>query len=385
MTLGADTLVAKAEDLGPLVAAYAHQAENERRLPAPVAEAFAREGLYRIAAPKKFHGAEADPMTQIRVIEAVSRVDGSAGWNLMIGIETFGIIGPGFAQCPALIADPMTVMASSTAAIGRADRIEGGWRVHGQWQFVSGVHNAQIFGATVQLYENNERIDDATRYAIVPASDIEIVDTWNVSGLRGSGSHDVRVDRVTVPEAHIIAPMGGATGDSPLGGIPLGTRLAYNKVAVALGIARAGIDAFVELAAGKQLRLTARMLRERPFAQRAVALAEARLRGARASVFERTEAMWRKVVAGEEFTLRDRALFQIVCSDAVLAAAQAVDTVAEAAGTSANQIEQPLERIARNVRVVRQHVTVAPHHIEDGGRVLLGLEPSGLMLSGLRD
>ena len=383
--MGANTLVAKAERLGPLIAAHADQAERERRLPAPVAEAFAREGLYRIAAPKTFRGAEADPMTQIRVIEAVSRVDGSAGWNLMIGIETFGIIGPGFAKCPVLIADPRTVMASSTAAVGRADRVENGWRVDGQWQFVSGVHNAQIFGATVQLYENNERVDDTTRYAIVPAGDIDIVDTWNVSGLRGSGSHDVRVDRVTVPEAHIIAAMGGATGDSPLGGIPLGTRLAYNKVAVALGIARAGIDAFVELAAGKQLRLTTRMLRERPFAQRAVALAEARLRGARASVFERTEDMWRKVVARNEFTLRDRALFQIVCSDAALAAAQAVDTAAEAAGTSANQLEQPLERIARDVRVVRQHVTVAPHHIEDGGRVLLGLEPTGLMLSGLRN
>ena len=382
--MGADTLLTKAEKLGPLVAAHADQAERERRLPATVAKAFAREGLYRIAAPKAFHGAEADPMTQIRVIEAVSRMDGSAGWNLMIGIETFGIIGPGFAKCPALIADPMTVMASSTAAIGRADRVEGGWRVDGRWQFVSGVHNAQIFGATVQLYGNGKRIDDATRYAIVPAGDFDIVDTWNVSGLRGSGSHDVRVDRVTVPEAHIIAAMGGATGDSPLGGIPLGTRLAYNKVAVALGIARAGIDAFVELAAGKQLRLTTRKLRERPFAQRAVALAEARLRGARASVFERTEEMWRKVVACEEFTLRDRALFQIVCSDAALAAAQAVDTVAEAAGTSANQLEQPLERITRDVRVVRQHVTVAPHHIEDGGRVLLGLEATGLMLSGIR-
>ena len=194
----------------------------------------------------------------------------------------------------------------------------------------------------------------------------------------------MRVDRVTVPEAHIIAAMGGATGDSPLGDIPLGTRLAYNKIAVALGIARAGIDAFVELAAGKHFRLTTRTLRERPFAQRAVALAEARLRGARASVFERTKDMWRKVVAGNEFTLRDRALFQIVCSDAALAAAQAVDTVAEAAGTSANQLEQPLERIARDVRVVRQHVTVAPHHIEDGGRVLLGLEATGLMLSGIR-
>ena len=379
----ADQFVAKTQALAPVITAHADQAERERRLPAPVAAAFAREGLYRVAAPRACHGHEADPLTQMRVIEAASRIDGSAGWNLMIGIETFGLVAPGLATCPELIEDPLVVMASSTAAVGRAERMAGGWRVRGQWQFVSGIHNASIFGATVRLFDGDEPVDAVNRYAVVPAEDYEIVDTWHVSGLRGSGSHDVRIEDALVPDERIIVTLGGAVGDGPLGRIPLGTRLAYNKVAVALGIARAGIDAFMDLASAKTGRFSDRKVRERPFAQRALAMAEARLLGVRASVFELLASHWAKIVAGEKLTARDRALFQIVCSDAVLGAADAVDAIAEAAGTTANQIGHPLERICRDVRVVRQHFTVAPHHIEDGGRVLLGLPAQGLMLAGL--
>lgn len=382
----ADALVAKVEALAPLISAHADQAERERRLPAPVAEAFARTGLYRVGAPAAFHGMQASPVTQMRVIEAAAKVDGSAGWNLMIGIETFALVAPGLSgRCAELLADPMMVMASSTAAVGGAQRTKGGWRVSGQWQFVSGVHNAHLFGATVGLFEGDKRVDDLNRYAVVPEGEFEIVDTWHVGGLRGSGSHDVRLTDVLVPEARIVPPLGAVRDESPLMRIPLGTRLAYNKVAVALGIARAGIDAFIDLASRKTGRFSNRKLQERPFAQRAVATAEARLRGARASVFELLEGFWEKLVAGQPLTLPERALFQIACSDAAMAAANVVDAVCEPAGTSANQIGHPLERISRDVRVVRQHVTVAPHHMEDAGRVLLGLPPQGLMLAGLPD
>ena len=149
-------------------------------------------------------------------------------------------------------------------------------------------------------------------------------------------------------------------------------------------IARAAIDCFVELAIGKLPRFSGHKLRDRPFAQRAVARAEVRLRAARALVFERVADLWGTVVAGGQVPLRDRALFQIACSDAAAACAEAVDTVAEAAGTSANFVESPLERHARDARVIRQHVTVAPHHVEDGGRVLLGLDPQAFMLTVLR-
>ena len=373
-------LVRKACALAQLIRRHADEAERQRHLPKPVAEAFAREGLYRLAGTPDIHGADADPMTQIGVIEAVSRIDGSAGWNLMIGIETFGLIGPGFKdRCPELLEDPMTIMASSTAAVGRAQRAGDGWRVSGEWQFVSGIHNAQIFGATVRLYDDDgdEPIDEGNRYAVVPEGEFEIVDTWHVSGMRGSGSHDVRLTDIFVPDSRIIAPLGGHAASTPQLRLPLGNRLAYNKAAVALGIARAGIDAFVDLATRKQPRFTSRPLRDRPFAQRAIAAGEARLIGCRAALMELTAASWETVLAGGDVGARDRALFHIVASDAARAAVEVVETLCEAAGTSANRIGEPLERIARDVRVVRQHATVAPHLMEDAGRTLLGLQ-SGL-------
>ena len=269
--------------------------------------------------------------------------------------------------------------------MAHAERTDAGWRVSGQWPFVSGIHNANVFGATVRLYDNGEPVEDVNRYAMLPAGNYEIVDTWHVSGLRGSGSHDVYIDDALVPDERIVPTLGGTSSDSPLTRIPLGTRLAYNKVAVALGIARAGIDAFIDLASAKTGRFSNHKVRERPFVQSAVAKAEARLRAVRASVFELLESHWARIVAGQALTARDRALFQIVCSDAALGTAEAVDTVAEAAGTTANQEGHPLERICRDVRVIRQHFTVAPHHMEDGGRVLLGLPAQGLMLAGLRN
>jgi alkylation response protein AidB-like acyl-CoA dehydrogenase len=375
--------VQRAIALQPLIRAHADEAERERRLPAVVARAMAEAGLYRLGAPKEFHGEDCDPMTQIAVIEAVSAADGSAGWNLMIGIESFGLIAPAFGTCPELIRDPRTILCSSTAAVGRAERVEGGYRVTGQWQFVSGCHNSSVFGATVQLTENGARIPGtANVYAMIEAPHFEIIDTWHVGGLRGSGSHDVRVDGVVVPRERIVAPIGGTKSDSPFLRFPLGSRLAYNKVGVSLGIARAAIDAFVTLATEKIPRFTSTPLRERSAAHRAVALAEARVRAGRALVLEGVEELWEAALTGAHVTTKQRALFQIACSDAARGCAEAVDLLCDVAGTTANQTGHPLERAARDVRVVRQHISVASHHLDDAGRVLLGLEPEGLMLKG---
>jgi alkylation response protein AidB-like acyl-CoA dehydrogenase len=278
----------------------------------------------------------------------------------------------------------MVVLCSSTAAVGRADAVAGGYRVTGQWQFVSGCHNSQLFGATVRLHQDGEPVPGTGNvYAMIERDDFEIVDTWHVSGLAGSGSHDVRVTDVFVPEARIVAPIGGNRGDSPLLQFPLGARLAYNKVAVSLGIGRAAIDAFVDLARGKTPRFSSQSLRHRGRAQRAVAEAEVRVRGGRALVFDLVGDLWDQVLDGRDIPGERLALFQAACSDTVAGCAQAVDLLCDAAGTTANQKGHPLERLARDVRVVRQHASVASHHLDDAGRVLLGLPAEGLMLRGL--
>ncbi|MFU8817130.1 MAG: hypothetical protein ACNA7W_17425, partial [Pseudomonadales bacterium] len=335
---------ARARALLPLVSAHADEAEALRRLPAVVAAAFAREGLYRIAAPERCGGEAADPMTQIETLETIAAADGSAGWNLMIGMESFGLIAPGFGACRELIADPMVVLCSSTAAVGRADRVKGGYRVNGQWQFVSGCHNSQLFAATVRLFRDGEPLAGAgNAYAVLTRDQFEILDTWRVAGLCGSGSHDVRVTDSLVPEARIVVPLGRHQDGSPLLRMPIGARLAYNKVAIALGIASAALAAFGALAEGKVPRFSSSSLRARPAAQRAMALAQVRVHGARALLNDLVRQIWERVVAGEPVPGRLLALFQAACSDAVAGCAAAVDLVADAAGTTANVQSHPLE------------------------------------------
>jgi alkylation response protein AidB-like acyl-CoA dehydrogenase len=374
--------VERARELAPLIRDAADEAERERRLPARVAEAMAKAGLYRVAAPREFGGEELDPGTQIRTIEAISEADGAAGWNLMIGIETFGLLALGFPRGETLFADPSVIVCGSTAAVGRADRADGGYRVSGRWSFVSGCHNAQFVSVLVAPYEEGEPVSDVLPFfAVVPRDEWAILDTWHVAGLRGSGSHDVVIDGVFVPAENTTAhPLPGDRRRAPVTRISRGSRLAYNKVGVGLGIARAAIDAFVDLAAGKTPRFSTAKLRERAHVHHAIARAEARVRGARAFVLESAEAIWQAALADRPATPKESALLQLACSDAASGCAEAVDWIAEAAGTSVNALDSPLERLARDVRVVRQHVTVAPQHFDDAGRVLLGLPPDGLML-----
>ena len=376
-------LVAAAKALQPLVRTHGEEAQRLRHAPKPIVEAMAAAGLYRIAAPAVFGGAEAHPHPTIETIEAISRADGSIGWVLMIGIETVGIgasLMPHETAARLFAEDPDLVMCGALNPQGRARRVEGGWRVTGRWPFASGCHHADLFWG--QCLTTDDGVGDAggagrrAIEVIVPRSDYDIVDTWNTVGLRGTGSHDVTVEDLFVPDEMTTAVTGGApTHDGPLYRLPPFSRLAYNKVGVATGIARAAIDHFVDLAENKTPRLAGSSLRERPRAQLAVAQAEAALRSARAFVFEVVQDEWETVVAGGVCNRRQRALVRLACSHACQEASGAVELIHSAAGTSPNESDSPLGRARRDVAVVAQQIMVAPHFIDDAGRVLLGLEP----------
>ena len=373
----------RAKSLLGLVREHADASETQRHLKSEVANAFAREGLFRIAAPIDFFGSEQDPVTQIETIETIASVDGSAAWNLMIGIETFGLIAPGFTHCRELIEDQSVIMCSSTASAGRAEKVDGGYRVTGRWGFCSGCHNSDLFGATVFIYENGEREESGHQYLVVPKAQFEILDTWHTAGLCGSGSHDVVLEDVFVPEERLVAPLGKVQHQSALLRMPFRSRLCYNKVAIAFGLARSALDSFVELAEGKVPRFTSKSLKNRGWAQRAIAESEVRVRSARALVIELVESLWEKARLDQPVSDKETAIFQLACSDAVRGCIASVNQLVEAAGTTANQKGHPLERIARDIQVVGQHQTVAPHHIEDAGRVLLGVPAVDAMLANM--
>jgi alkylation response protein AidB-like acyl-CoA dehydrogenase len=375
--------VDRARELAPTLRAFADDAERERRLPEPAAQAMARAGLYRTAAPRSVGGFECEPEVQIETIEAIAAVDGSTGWNLMIGIEVMGFLGatlePAFGA--ALFADPDLIVSGALNPVGVATRVEGGYRVNGQWPFASGCHNAHYFWGQCQVRDADGNPpapgEPALREALIPRDEFEILDTWRVSGMRGSGSHDVQATDVFVPDERMTAVLFEPTRETGvLFRLPPFSRLAYNKVGVSTGIARSAIDQFVELASTHSRRAVGATLRERADVQIAVADADTRLGSARAFVLDAVGAVWQAVAEGRDPTTPERARVHLACSNAATQSIRAVDLVCGVAGTKAIFESSPLERCQRDVRVVPQHITVAPQWNANAGRVLLGL-PSG--------
>ena len=379
----ADDPVSRARELVPLVRECADEAERERRLPQRLADAMATAGLHRLAAPLSVGGGECDFRTQIETIETIAAADGAAGWTLMIGIENAGFLGavlePEVAR--KVFADPGLIVAGALNPLGRATRVDGGYLVSGQWPFASGCHNAGWFwGQCIEMEDDepvqNEAGATVMREALIPAAEFEILDTWKVSGLCGTGSHDVRTTEVFVPDERMTSVFAGGLQlreKGTLFRIPPFNRLAYNKVGVATGIARGALDHFSDLAGKKLPRGSRKLLRDKVSVQLAVAEAETLLRSARAFVFDAVDAVWRATEAGDEVSVEDRIVVHLACTNACTASIRAVELVYAAAGTTANFQSSPLDRCMRDVRVVPQHIMVSPQWAEVAGRVLLGL------------
>jgi alkylation response protein AidB-like acyl-CoA dehydrogenase len=377
-------VVEVARSLQPLVRAHADEAERGRRLAAPVLAGLADAGLFRMAAPAVYGGLEVDPGSMIAALEAVSEADGATGWTLMIGVETVGIATAALAPAiaTALLKErPNVVFSGAINPLGRATPVEGGFMVSGQWPYASGCEGADFFwGGCILVDHTGEPMRTAAGYrqgrqAIVPRASYDVDRTWDAAGLCGSGSHDVVVAEVFVPDDFMTDIYGGGLSvDTPLFRLPIFSRLAFNKVGVATGVARAAVDAFRALATEKTPFRTTSLLRERPQAQLAVAEAEARLRSARAFVFEAVNDVWAATCAGRVATAEEQALVRLACSHCCAEAVRAVEIVYAQAGITASSPRSPLERAIRDVRVVPQHVMVAPAAIAAAGRVLLGLD-----------
>ena len=272
---------------------------------------------------------------------------------------------------------PCLVRTRSASWRVPARPVDGGYRVSGRWQFGSGSPHACWFVAGYAVEGETPRFGPML---LVPAKDVEIIDTWFVGGMRGTGSQDFAVHDRFVPTAYTLNGVDDAPlHPGPLYRLPLIITLCSGLGPLALGIARGAIDAFVELMATKIDLFTGTALRERLTVQERVAKAEAAVRAARAFFYEMVDEVWGTVVQGAPLTARQLALFRLANMHAVAAGAQAVDLVYHAAGTSAIFTTNPLERFFRDIHVATQHRCASPEELYQAGRVLLGL-PLGSLI-----
>jgi indole-3-acetate monooxygenase len=377
-----DSLIQKARDLAPLIRSCREEIDCSRQLPAALVESLRTEGLFRLFVPAKFGGYEVDPITFVKIIEELSAVDGATGW--IVSVCAVGGLFAGFLSEHAagkIYGDSAdTVVAGGINPTGRAVADDTGYLVAGKWSFGSGIRHADwVYGNCVVYDGDRIRLDSAgkpvIRVMLFPARSCEIYDTWQVGGLRGTGSHDFAVKDLYVPaELSVTAFAGRASQPGDLFKFPF-SLFAVLIAAVPLGIARGAISSFIELAKAKKPTGASSLLSERPTAQIAVARAEALLGSGRAFLFEALREMACEIAASGEAGMKCRAALRLACTQAAINAGQAVDLMFEAGGATSIYASCSLERHFRDIHAAMQHIAVSSTSLETAGRVILGLDP----------
>jgi alkylation response protein AidB-like acyl-CoA dehydrogenase len=219
-----------------------------------------------------------------------------------------------------------------------------------------------------------------TRFMLLPSEACEIIDNWNVGGLRGTGSHDVAASDVFVPNSYASGFTDPHVLPEPRYRIPPFSRVIPGLGAMALGIARTAIETFTEIAGAKTPERTTQMLRDNHGAQIRVSQAESLVRSARLFLLDTLESLWRPLITTGEVTMEARGQVRLAASHTVNSAVQAIDLLYLGAGASALYTSCPLERAFRDVHAITQHIGVHPRVMETTGRVLFGLEPDTPLL-----
>jgi len=315
------------------------------------------------------------------VLESLAYHEGALGWCAMISATTS--LAAGF--LPADFAEQIYGPASAwtggfAAPVGKASETDGGLMVTGRWAWGSGSHHCTFLGGGTMIVDADGRPrprPDGLRapFVFFEPGQFELLDTWQVLGMKGTGSTDYVVSDAFVPEGRWFEIGQAPRIERPLYRFPFYGALAVGVAAVALGIAHRAIDELVELAGAKRPAGSSRTLAERPVIQAQVAEATAAHRSARLLLHDGAHGAWEAVQNGEA-PERVRFDLRLGATNAAIQAAKAVDLCYHAAGGTAVYQSSPLEKAFRDVHVATQHAMVAPRLFEVIGRATFGLETS---------
>jgi alkylation response protein AidB-like acyl-CoA dehydrogenase len=366
------TILARARAAAEEIAPLAARIEAERRLPPAAVDALVRAGVFKLLVPRAYGGAQERPATLLAVIEQIARADGSAGWCAMIG-ATSGLMSVHLDDDVAreVYGPDDAITCGVFAPMGRAVPTGDGYRVTGRWPFASGCeHSRWRMGGTIVASDPPELLPSGApdvRSVLFRADETRVIDTWDTSGLRGTGSHDIEAAAVVVPRARTFSLLTGQPKHAGYA-LPLFGVLAAGIAAVGLGVARAAIDTFVAMAKSKTPLGSKRTLAHRELVQMDVAKAEAKVRAARAFLFEAIEE------ATEAPSLPARARLRLAASHAAEESAAVTALAYNAGAGSAIYAKSPLQRQFRDAHVVTHHMMVSAPATTLAGRVLLDIE-----------
>ncbi len=366
------------------VAAASEQIDRERRIPADLAGELADEGFFRLLVPRSLGGAELDFLDFLRIVQIFGAVDGSVGWC----ISQNNVFSTNSVRMPEQIAreiwsDRRAVVTngppvSSTVAVPG----DGGYRLTGRWNFSSGIRHATWVAAAAPISApkeaGNAQVDRVKiRTFLLPKDDVELVDVWQVDGLRGTGSFSFEADDLFVPGHRSFGPSDGPREDAALYAISTGLMFPSGFANVALGVARASLDAAIDLASAKAPASGRGVLRDEATAQRQIGQAEAIWRSAGAYLRESTTSAWNGAQENHALAVEERIGLRLAGTHAIRMSAEVVDIAYTLGGSSSIFATNPIQRRFQDIHVIAQQIQARLTHYDTAGQFFLGLNPEG--------
>lgn len=376
----AERLLAAIETLAPEIKARAEEIEAGRRIPLDLIGKLKSLGAFRLFVPRRHGGLELDLQSGLDLITAVSRIEGSVGWTMMIasGGQMIMPALPETTYADLYSNGPDLIVAGSAQPLGRAEMVRGGWRVSGCWPFASGCLHADIIVGLCVMTENGEPIrteagTPLTRFAVLPAREWEIEDTWHVSGLKGTGSNHVVLRDAMVPDSHFAQFPGSAPCiPGPLYRSPFAV-LPLLHASMSVGVAEAALQDIVALAtSGRQQLRASQPMRDSELFQDGLARAQANLRAAQHFHRTQTEAIWRQLHAGPPDGAQVLETIQ-ACLWIAATCVQVAQACFVLGGGASVYENSPLSRRLRDLQAAAQHGIAQPRHYASTARPLLGL------------
>lgn len=373
------TLLEACTALAPELRSAAAAGDQSRAVSEASVARLAATGAFKMLVPREYGGLECAPSEVVKAIEAVSRADSALGWCLMVG-ATSGLLS---AWLPKEVGAPLfgadAIACGVFAPSGEAVELPSGeLRVRGRWAFASGCGHSRHRTVGVVITRDGKPVSGedgavAVRHVVLDAAQTAIVDTWDTSGLRGTGSHDLVVEDAVVPRERAIDFIGAAPrAKGALYTFPPIGLLSLGVAAVCMGIASEAIAELVDLATKKRPAGARRTMAERELTQVHVGEASANLLGARAYVLSTADEIHAKAARDGAITNHDRAALRLCATHATRACARAVDLMYEAGGATGIYKRSPLERHFRDIHVATQHGMVAPATYAIAGRIAMG-------------
>jgi alkylation response protein AidB-like acyl-CoA dehydrogenase len=359
------------------VESYRQAADEQRRLPHELAETLRAAGAFGLYTPRERGGLELDLVQALELYEAFGRIDASAAWNIWNGNIGFcaAMLSEAAADRMWSAGDP--IIANSARPVGRGRAVDGGFVLSGRWDIVSAIDIADWAALFGIVFDGDQpRMTPHgpdVRVFFVPRADIDVLDTWHTTGMRGTGSKTVIVTEAFVPDDVAISPFAPARIDRPLYRIPAFTIASFGAAPIVVGVAQAALDEVMRLAPNKGAE-TGQTLAQRPQFQTQIGESQMALDAARLLLRDAAANIDAAAAASEPITELLRARLRAAMSHAATVSREVLGACQLMASSSAIYVTNPIERLVRDGMVALQHMILAPAHVEIWSRLALGLD-----------